>query len=246
MLQSREATLLMTRPLPQGAAFAEALQAEFPKLRVVVSPVLKIVPGGAPDLTNAKGLVFTSQNGVRSFADLSDRRDLPAFCLGARTTLAARAVGLVAEQAGHNAETLVETLPGRNPPKPLLHLRGAHSVGDVAARLSDAGITCDAQIIYDQEPVDLTEEARQALSGNSLILLPVFSPRSAAILSEQMVDTAAPIVAAWMSATVRDAWVGPAPMAQAVAETPDAEALRQALLGAIATALQLEGPDAGG
>ncbi|GGE55762.1 uroporphyrinogen III methyltransferase [Actibacterium pelagium] len=244
MKQSRTMTLLMTRPLPGAQTFAAALQEELPDLKVIYSPVLQIVPAQAPELKGARGLVFTSQNGVHLFAQGSTVRDIPAFCLGERTTQAARDIGLQATQVGHNAETLVSTLHGENPPTPLLHLRGEHSVGDVAARLTDSGLMCQEQVIYRQKPLELTAQAQAALSSNDLIILPIFSPRSARLLADQCQNTQASLIIGWMSEAVRAAWVGPKPMAEAVADHPDAEALRKAVLGAIATAVQLEGHDA--
>lgn len=241
MTQSRPMTLLMTRPSQVAEAFVNGLQDDLPDLPVVYSPVMKIVPTGIPNPMGAQGLVFTSQNAVRLFADGCLRRDLPAYCVGERTTLVARSYGFVATQVGHNAETLISDLPGRNPPTPLLHVRGTPSIGDVAQRLSDAGLMCREQEIYRQQPVPLTELALQALDSNHLILLPIFSPRSAKLVSEQVQEALAPLVIAWMSPAVRDAWDGPVPLAQKVAAKPEAVALRQALLGAIATVDQLEG-----
>lgn len=244
MKQSRTMTLLMTRPLPGAQAFAEALQKELPELKVIYSPVLQIVPAQAPDVKAARGLVFTSQNGVRIFAQGSTIRDIPAFCLGERTTQAARDVGLQATQVGNNAETLVATLHGENPPTPLLHLRGEHSIGDVAARLTKGGLVCREQVIYQQSPLTLTDEANSALASNELIIFPIFSPRSARLLAEQCQNAKAPLVIGWMSDAVREAWTGPTPMSEAVADHPNADALQRAVSGAIATAVRLEGHDA--
>ena len=108
-------------------------------------------------------------------------------------------------------------------------------------RLSNAGVMCREQEIYRQEPLPLSDAAAQALDSNHLILLPIFSPRSAKLVAERVQEALAPLIIAYMSPAVRDAWTGPAPLAEAVATRPEAVALRQALLGAIATVDQLEG-----
>lgn len=61
----------------------------------VVAPVLKIerINGVRIDFTDIAALAFTSINGVSAFAALSDRRDLPAFCVGDATAEAVRQIG---------------------------------------------------------------------------------------------------------------------------------------------------------
>jgi uroporphyrinogen-III synthase len=149
-----------------------------------------------------------------------------------------------ATQVGHNAETLVAGLHGENPPTPLLHLRGEHSVGDVASRLTKGGLDCREQVIYRQSPLGLTDEANTVLASKALIILPIFSPRSARLLAEQCQNAKARLVIGWMSDAVREAWTGPPPLTEAVGDSPNTEGLQRAVLGAIATAVRLEGHDA--
>jgi len=62
----------------------------------ILSPALSIQPIVPPppvDLTGVTGLLFTSANGVRTFAARSDRRDIEAICVGRATRAAAEAAG---------------------------------------------------------------------------------------------------------------------------------------------------------
>ena len=59
--------LLVTRPVADAQALTAKLEARGHS--VICAPVIEIVtkPDAAPELTNVKGLAFTSANGVRAF-----------------------------------------------------------------------------------------------------------------------------------------------------------------------------------
>ncbi|WP_212522942.1 uroporphyrinogen-III synthase [Actibacterium sp. MT2.3-13A] len=236
-------TLLLTRPRPQAERFARAFAARFgPEIGIVISPLLRIAPGGElPSLADYAGLVFSSQNGVRAFAGISGDRRLPAYCVGARTAEAAREIGLRAEFSGADAEALVARLAQAHPGGRLLHLRGAHARGEIAARLSAAGQPCDEAEIYDQIPQELSLKARDLLRAEGPVLLPLFSPRSATLAGQAVAGARAPLALAAMSAAVAGAWRGPAPALLRQAEKPDAEGMLDALAVLIAAARHLEG-----
>ena len=84
-------TILITRPDPSGAAFADQVRRRFgDTVQIVLSPVLKIERcGSLPDLSRFRTLIFTSRHGVEAFAALSDRRDLPAYAVGDATARSA-------------------------------------------------------------------------------------------------------------------------------------------------------------
>ncbi|MGC9369389.1 MAG: uroporphyrinogen-III synthase [Paracoccaceae bacterium] len=236
-------SLLLTRPRPQAERFAQAFAERFgPDIGIVIAPLLRIDPVGAlPDLSGYSGLVFSSQNGVRAFAGMSSDRRLPAYCVGTRTAGAAQAIGLRAEVCGADADALVARLAGAAPGGRLLHLRGAHARGEIAARLSAAGQPCDAAVIYDQIPQGLTPEALDLLGRRGVVLLPLFSPRSAKLAGEACAGATATLAVAAMSGAVAQAWDGPVPALMEQAGTPDAEGMLAALGALIAAARHLEG-----
>lgn len=195
----------MTRP--QGAA--ERFVARLPRnlrarLNPVYSPLIAIDPvADAIDFGDARGLIFTSSNGVSVAADLTTRRELPCFCVGAATTRAAQHAGWSAQHAGNNAEGLIETLHRTAPDGPLLHLRGRHARGKVAARLNALGVRTREQVIYDQPLLPLGDAARKILRMPTPVIVPIFSPRTARQFANIATGTA-PLYLAALSKAVSD------------------------------------------
>jgi len=107
--------LLMTRPREASEQFVARLPPPLrARLTLVFSPLIRIEPAAtAIDFGGARGLIFTSSNGVQVATGLTSRRDLPCYCVGEATTHAAQLAGWQAECAGTNAEGLIATLhPG--------------------------------------------------------------------------------------------------------------------------------------
>lgn len=64
-----------------------------------------------PDISNETGLVFTSANGVKAFARLSDARSNPVYTVGRNTADEARTAGFTRiETAAGDVDDLVEIL----------------------------------------------------------------------------------------------------------------------------------------
>jgi len=231
-------TLLLTRPERQAAEFAAALEAAAPgRFRAIAAPVIGIVPVDAPlGLDDATGLIFTSANGVEQFARRSDRRDLPAYCVGEMTAAAARDAGLTARSADGDVAALAELVAATHGDAgPLVHVRGRHAAGDLAAQLASAGIAVRGAGIYDQVPLAIGGEAARLLAAGKADAVAVFSPRSARIFAAACRDHG------WdLSATVTAA-LSPAadselgclrPAARVVAARPTREAMIAALKSA--------------
>ena len=233
--------LLLTRPRAQSERFAAALEGGLAALPRVISPLIEIVPQPLPlDPSPFATFIFTSENGVASFAAQSPLRDRPAWCVGPRTAAAAAEAGFAvrsAEEAGGNAEALIGMLRTARPATPLLHLRGAHAVTDLAGRLRAEGLACDEAVVYAQKECPPTPEAMGVLAGPVPVLVPLFSPRSAGLVA-QAVERArragpvAPLHAVAISDAAaerwrrggagEDAWV-------VVAARPDAQGMIEAL-----------------
>lgn len=197
--------LLMTRAPEASLRFVAALPPALrARLNVVVSPLLDMVATAtAIEHGDARGLIFTSGNGVAVAVGLSARRDLPCFCVGKVTAAAAVAAGWAARAMGENAQSLIAALIADPPPAPLLHLRGTHGRGDVAGRLTRAGIETRVQAIYDQRLLALSAPAMALLDGPEPVIAPLFSPRTA----RQFADLArgrAPLYLAALSPAVAE------------------------------------------
>ncbi len=133
----------------------------------------------AVEFGDSAGLIFSSANGVNAAALLNVDRSLPAYCVGPATTQAAQNAGWDAQMRGATAQELVANLLKFKPRIPLLHLRGEHSRGNVAERLTESGLTTREQPIYRQQLLPLSDEASQAAEDNQPIIAPLFSPRTA-------------------------------------------------------------------
>jgi uroporphyrinogen-III synthase len=203
---------------------------------VLIAPVTEIRKApGAPGLEAHAGAIFTSVNGVGALG--VEGRGRRAWCGGERTAAAAREAGFDAVAAGGDAEALVAAVIASGERGPFLHARGREARGEVATRLRAAGIGCVEAVVYDQVALPLTAEAQALLAREAPVLVPLFSPMSAARLAAALADIPlrAPLLVAAMSPAVAAAWTGPAPLRLAVARRPDSTAMLDALKGLTAS-----------
>lgn len=227
--QSRAIPTLLTRPRTQGDRFGVALAERFGgRLSICVSPL--IAPhfmDGAIEEKPYSALILTSETGALSAARHGGLPRL-AYCVGDRTAATARTLGLTAISADGDATALVALILSSGETGPLLHLRGKDARGDIAATLQRAGLWADEAVTYDQRPEPLTAEARAMLDGAAPVLLPLFSPRTAAILAAQG-PFPAPLMVAALSPSVAEAAATLFPVRQAIADAPNADALLTAI-----------------
>ena len=234
------ATLLLTRPEPQSRAVAAAL-GERPGLSVLVSPLLDIVPVGTlPALPTDTGILFTSANGVRAWAELNGPIHSPCFTVGDSTAEAALAEGFQPRSASGDADALLDLIRAERPDAALLHVRGRHARGDLARRLTALGIPCDELVLYDQKALSLIPEARAALDGPDPVIVPLFSPRTAQKFALAL-PCAAPVHIVAMSPAVADTLSGTDVAELCIADRPDREAMTAALREVLAARGMLEG-----
>lgn len=175
----------MTRPEQASRRFVKQLDPNLvEKVLLVVSPLMRISPtGDALPLDGIKGLIATSMNGVDAVSNATSRRDLPVYCVGSATTRTARLAGWSAHNMGRNAGELVNALATHQPVAPLLHVRGQHSRGHVADRLSQSGLVTKETVAYAQRAIPMSATVSEQLEGAAHVIAPVFSPRSAKLLS---------------------------------------------------------------
>ncbi|MBN2760556.1 MAG: uroporphyrinogen-III synthase [Rhodobacteraceae bacterium] len=223
-------TLLLTRPQDSAEEFAKAAAWAG---AVVISPLIEVAlrPFDLP--LPGEGVIFTSQHGVRALAALTGRRDWPVWCVGPGTFAAAQALGFTqVHQGAGTADALIAELCAAPPDYPLVHIRGAHVVTDLAGRLSDAGLRARCVIGYDQMECPLNAAARDCLLRSGPVVLPVFSPRSARLLAQAWAELTAPCAELHALAISEAAanGVGALPLASIwVAPTPDFAGMVQAL-----------------
>ncbi|MGB0660577.1 MAG: uroporphyrinogen-III synthase [Mangrovicoccus sp.] len=224
------APLLLTRPLARSQAFAaQALERLGPR-PVIVSPILEITPQGPPpDLSACDALVLSSASGLIQAPTHGWPQGMPAYCVGRKTARAAEQVGLHAISADGAAEDLIALLRRKAGGQRLCHLRGAHQAGDIAQNLAQAGVSIRSQIVYDQTAQKLSKTALDALAQSQPLLIPVFSPRSAALLHPELKKARAKLCLAAISPAVAKALSVQSGAQIHVASRPDADAVLDCL-----------------
>jgi uroporphyrinogen-III synthase len=153
-----------------------------------------------------------------------------AYCVGDRTAQVAREAGFRVQSAQGDAEALLALIL-REKPQALIHLRGREARGDLAQRLSAAGVFTQERVVYAQDAQPLSDDAVAVLSGKAPVLVPLFSPRSAEILGAawQGLTTHAPLVVVAISQAVAEA-AAFCPTKPVLAAHPDAPSMLDAVL----------------
>jgi uroporphyrinogen-III synthase len=222
--------ILLTRPEPQSAELASRLRARIgPEVPILVSPILEIVPRAFELPVTPRFLVLTSAHASDAAARAGLPAGLTAYCVGDRTAEAARAAGFRAISAGGAARDLARLLSEARPAGPGLHLHGRHVTTTLQEQLNLAGIDTYSVVAYDQLSRPLSARARAALAGPAALILPVYSPRSSALLSAECAGAAAPIDVVAISGPAAEPWKG-ASAAVLVAASPDGAAMEEAIV----------------
>ena len=212
-------TLLLTRPEAQSTSFlADCERRLGRRIPAVISPVLDIIRvAEPPDLNAFASIVVASGNAVRQLGDTLEGRIV--LTVGEATAALARGFGARAKALGETAETFLERIGDVT--FPAIVCRGRHVRCNLADRLSAEGVTTVDVVLYDQVPRPLSRAGHALLAGRSPVVAPVFSPRSAELLS--CYAAAAPVIVLAISTAARAAWQGDAEIR--VAEHPTAESM---------------------
>lgn len=175
--------VLITRPEADAAPLAEDLAAGGHDGSI--EPLLTVVPRSTAeiDLTGVQALAFTSANGARVFAGLSDERRLPVFAVGDSTAAAARDAGFArVESAGGDVEALAALVIEALDPAAgaVFHGAAERVAGDLQGRLEAAGFAVRRVVLYDAVPArSLSRRARAQLAEGEIDAILFFSPRTA-------------------------------------------------------------------
>jgi uroporphyrinogen-III synthase len=237
---------LITRPAADAAPLADALKAR--GLEVTIEPlmVIETIHGVKLPLEGVQAVLFTSANGVRAFAELAARRDLPACCVGEATAEAARAAGFSeVGVAGGDVRDLAALVRDTLAPDkgPLLHAAGSAVAGDLAQLLGEHGFTVRRVEVYTATPMKaLSDNTVRAVAAAEFDMVLLFSPRTAAIFVRLIEEAAggpgsgkpsrealavgcAKMQALCLSAAVAQAGEGITWHATRIAERPDLEGM---------------------
>lgn len=175
--------VLLTRPRDDTAALAGKLKAAGHD--VLSEPMLEIhvLSSAGVDLAGAQAVLFTSANGVRAFAEVETRRDLPAFTVGDATAAAARTAGFTrVESAAGRVDDLARLVRERLSPAngALVHAAGRDVAGDLAGALGHDGFELRRAVLYVAEPARaLSPEIARALKAGTVDAVIFYSARTA-------------------------------------------------------------------
>jgi len=181
---------LITRPVEDARPLSALLAAR--GVDFILEPLLEIVPRAAPipdaDLDSVQALLFTSANGVRAFAALSPRRDLPVRAVGDGTAQAALQAGFgKVESASGDVAALAALVREKCDPSKgaLFHAAGSALAGDLKGSLEKAGFTVLRSQLYEaRAAAAFSPEARMNLTLGAIDLMLFFSPRTARIFAD--------------------------------------------------------------
>ncbi len=176
--------ILITRPQAQSIAFKTQLGAQ---VDVVISPVIAVKPRDVqiPDFDVA---LVTSSQAIKSLPQDFEPHGRRAICVGQATTRRTLDRGFQARFGGATVSDLMAdfvAMPGVR----YLHVRGNHTTGDLVGVLAAKGTDVADCIVYDQIEQDLSPDAVAVLQRGTPVVLPLFSPRSAQLLIDQMTVT---------------------------------------------------------
>ncbi len=234
--------LLLTRPEPASLAFWRSLSVSArDSADFLINPLIQIEPHGPlPSLDGVKGLIFTSANGLHAYRALGGKVvTVPAIAVGENTAFALEAFGFETIVAPGTAAQLVEFVIEKGYQGPLLHLRGAVSVGDVAQSLTSAGVMTKEAVLYDQRLLPLKGEIKEALSQDRQVIAPVFSPRTARQLLSESSELRALHVAA-ISQSVAQSFAEDTLADVRIADTPNRSGMVALVEDMIAKVAMLE------
>jgi len=176
--------VLNTRPDTDSADLLAALDERgFSHLS---APMLNIIfPAQADplDISIYQAVIFTSANGVRAFAKLTDDRSLPAYCVGDATARTCHDYGFdTVHSANGDIHDLAKLIRKMVDPANgfLFHPAARKTAGDLGQMLLADGYQIDRQTVYEaQESNTLPEDVIEALREHHIEAILFFSPRTA-------------------------------------------------------------------
>ena len=154
--------------------------------RAISSPALSLeLVDPLPEIPtdDAAGLLFTSANGARFFADVSTIRHLPAWCVGPATATAAQEDGFekVHNADGNSADLASLVIMSATPRDGhLIHIANTAAGDSLRSELVQAGF--DVRIVGLYRPVEakhLSHKAKDALQNSQSICVLIHSAKGA-------------------------------------------------------------------
>nr|WP_255571769.1 uroporphyrinogen-III synthase [Celeribacter sp. PS-C1] len=219
-------TVLITRPKEDAQRLAQTLEALGSDVRCIIAPVMEIVetPFELPK-QSFDHLFLTSRHAVPA---ASPFRGVPTYCVGKATRDAAIEAGHDIRGVFPNADDLVASLSEHVSGR-ALHLHGRHTRGEIAKRLTSAGLETKSSVVYEQNLRKWSAQERQIILAEPSLILPLYSPRSASLTAKLLGDFKGDLTLIGLSQACLDAWDGPETVKAFCVDHPDGQAMKQAI-----------------
>ena len=215
----------------QPGACQTAKRARALGLTPIIAPLLNITAtahsSAAPNAGEA--LAFTSANGVRAFASLSDNRDFKVYCVGRATAEQARAIGFENIKSADGAVDDLVALLRKDNITHIVHYSGVHVAGDLVGALMVSGVKARREIIYGTQSVAvIPNAAKSVIEQGGYVLL--HSPKAAqTLLMLSDADMAARLTVVSLSENIDACLAGHDFAGRYIASSPNDAALMVAL-----------------
>lgn len=199
-------TVLISRPKDDAERLKKAILSTYPAAQIIMAPAISIisVPFERPS-TIFDAVVMTSKHAIHAAVNIAPQT--PAICVGDATARAARAAGLTALSAKGTAQDLLDLVRKSNVSK-VLYLRGQYVQKNLESELNLAGIETESRIVYQQNANEFSAQALQDLSASPALLVPIYSARSALIVSQNLIDFKGEITVVAISKPAAQGWSG--------------------------------------
>lgn len=221
--------LLLTRPKAASQRFAREFRARFgADWPVLIAPLIEIAALRAP-VPQADAVIFTSENAVAPFVAASAPAGRRAYCVGGRTAKVATAAGFDVIAGPGDAVRLLPLIVKHHTGGRLVHARGRHIAAPLAEQLNSAGIETFEAVVYEQRDQVLLPEAAALLREDGPVLVPLFSPRSAALFADCARDATANLLIAPISAAAAAPCTGLTRASIEIAAQPEAASVLDAM-----------------
>lgn len=220
--------LLLTRPEGGNERFCLNIEHRLGQCEILDSPLQKIeFLETLIEVKEESILIFTSINGLRA-SEKYNLRNKKCFVVGENTRKIATSAGYEVLASSSDQENLLKLIKLKNPTESMVHIRGKYVAGNLCDSLKNNGFSCFEITGYNQQPLKIKKQIFHKVKSGRPVILPIFSPRSAKLLLNEL-DLTGFHVAAMSEAVSKE--LGSVDLAELIiSEKPDLTSMQEATL----------------
>lgn len=220
--------LLLTRPEGGNERFCLNIEHLLGQCEILDNPLQKIeFLETLIEVKEESILIFTSINGLRA-SEKYNLRNKKCFVVGENTRKIATSAGYEVLASSSDQENLLKLIKLKNPTESMVHIRGKHTAGNLCDSLKNNDFSCFEITGYNQQPLKIKKQIFHKVKSGRPVILPIFSPRSAKLLLNEL-DLTGFHVAAMSEAVSKE--LGSVDLADLViSEKPDLISMQEATL----------------